>query len=152
MKNSNLINRILVALAAVAVIVYFYPHHQSSHFNYEQGRPWNYAKLIAPFDIPIHPDSATIQAARDSLDARFVPIYELNQLIIDTIVANLPELHTNHLAHRLGSELRKIYASGVIDMGTKDLIDNGELPKIRILDQNILSEMPPSSLSSPRDV
>lgn len=152
MKNSNLINRILVALAAVAVIVYFYPHHQSSHFNYEQGRPWNYAKLIAPFDIPIHPDSATIQAARDSLDARFVPIYELNQLIIDTIVANLPELHTNHLAHRLGSELRKIYASGVIDMGTKDLIDNGELPKIRILDQNILSEMPTSSLSSPRDV
>ncbi len=152
MKNRTIINRILVALAAVVVIVYFYPHHESNRYFYEQGRPWNYAKLIAPFDIPIHPDSATILAARDSLDARFVPIYELNQLIIDTIVASLPERHSNPNAARLASELRKIYASGVIDMGTKDLIDRGELPKVRILDKNILSEMPTSALSSPRDV
>lgn len=152
MKNNNLIKRILVALAAVVVIVYFYPHQESNRYFYEQGRPWNYAKLIAPFDIPIHPDSAAILAARDSLDARFVPIYELNQLIIDTIVASLPDRHTDPSASRLASELRKIYASGVVDMGTKDLIDTGKLPRVRILDKNILSEMPTSSLSSPRDV
>ena len=152
MKNQTILKRILVALGAVILIVYFYPHHESNRYIYEQGRPWNYAKLIAPFDIPIHPDSATIMAARDSLDARFVPIYELNQLTIDTVIAALPDHKTNPNAGRLASELRKIYASGVIDMGTKELIDRGQLPRVRILDKNILSEMPTSSLSSPRDV
>ena len=87
-------NGLIVALAAAIVIVYFYPHPEANRFNYEEGRPWNYAKLIAPFDIPIHPDSATVLEARDTLDARFVPIYELNQLLIDTIVRRLPKAFT----------------------------------------------------------
>ena len=57
--NHNILNKILIALAALIVIVYFYPHPEANRFNYEEGRPWNYTKLIAPFDIPIHPAWAT---------------------------------------------------------------------------------------------
>ena len=77
--SKSIFNKILIALGALLVIVYFYPHPEANRFNYEEGRPWNYTKLIAPFDIPIHADSATLMAARDTLDARFVPIYELNR-------------------------------------------------------------------------
>ena len=142
----------MIALAATIVIVYFYPHPEANRFNYEEGRPWNYAKLIAPFDIPVHPDSATIEAARDTLDKHFVPIYSLNQLMIDTIVSRLPDAPGTHLKGRLGSELRKIYASGVVDMTSKDEIEEGRLPHVRVLDKNILSEMSTASFSSPRDV
>ena len=54
-----LLKKILIALAATLIIVYFYPHPEANRYNYEEGRPWNYSKLIAPFDIPVHPDSAT---------------------------------------------------------------------------------------------
>ena len=151
-KKYSLFNKILLALAAMAVIVYFYPHPEANRFNYEEGRPWNYTKLIAPFDIPIHPDSATLLAARDTLDAKFVPIYELNQLVIDTVVSRLPQSDNAALRARLGNELRKIYASGVVDMHTREAIASGRLPKVRILDKNILSEMSTSGLTSPRDV
>ncbi len=147
-----MLKKILIALAATIVIVYFYPHPEANRYNYEQGRPWNYSKLIAPFDIPIHPDSATLMAARDSLDARFVPIYQLNQLIIDTIVARLPKNENASLHRRLASELRAVYASGVVDMRTKEEISNGRLPKVRILDKNVLSEMPTANFTSPREV
>lgn len=150
-KHNILLRHILVALAATLVIVYFYPHPETNRFNYEEGRPWNYAKLIAPFDIPVHPDSATIEAARDTLDKHFVPIYELNQLLVDTIVARLPEAPGTRLPQRLGAELRKIYAGGVVDMRTKDEIDAGNLPHVRILDQNVLSEMSTTGFTSPRD-
>lgn len=149
--QNGLLKKILIALAATIVIVYFYPHPEANRFNYEQGRPWNYSKLIAPFDIPVHPDSATLLAARDSLDARFVPIYELNQLIIDTIANRLPDSPGTNLKRRLAQELRSIYASGVVDMRTKDEIAAGRLPKVRILDKNVLSEMNTSGLTSPRD-
>lgn len=149
--NKKVLNNILVALAATVVIVWFYPHPESFRYNYEEGRPWNYSKLIAPFDIPIHPDSATLIAARDSLDARFVPIFELNQLIIDTIAAHLPESPGTNLKQRLAQELRAIYASGVVDMRTRDDITSGRLPRIRLLDKNVLSEMSTSGFTSPRD-
>ena len=149
--KSNLLKKILIALATTLVIVYFYPHPEANRFIYEEGRPWNYAKLIAPFDIPIHPDSATLIAARDTLDARFVPIYELNQLLIDTIVSQLPDTDPA-MKKRLGSELRKVYAEGVVDMHTAEDIASRRLPKLRLLQKNILSEMPTTGLSSPRDV
>lgn len=151
MKN-NILNKILIALAALIVIVYFYPHPEANRFNYEQGRPWNYSKLIAPFDIPIHPDSATLLAVRDTLDAKFVPIYQLNQLLIDTIISRLPQSPGTNLNRRLGSELRKVYASGVVDMHTKDEIASHRLPKVRLLEKNVLSEMSTSGFTSPRDV
>lgn len=149
-NKSGLWQKILLILGLTILIVYFYPRNESKRFIYEEGRPWNYTKLIAPFDIPIHADSATIRAAHDSLSLRFVPIYELNQLIIDTIVANLPD-HTPQLRNQLASHLRGIYASGVVDMRTRDQIQTGRLPKIRLLDKNVLSEMSTSGLVSPRD-
>lgn len=150
-KNYDLLKKILLALAATVVLVYFYPHPEANRFNYEEGRPWNYAKLIAPFDIPIHPDSATLIAARDTLDSRFVPIYELNQLVIDTVVSRLPDSNPA-MKHRLGNELRRIYATGVVDMHTKEQIASRQLPNIRILQKNTLSVMPTAGMSSPRDV
>ena len=78
LNGSSLSRKILMALAALLVIVYFYPHPEANRFIYQEGRPWNYSKLIAPFDIPIHADSATILAARDTLEKRFVPIYSVN--------------------------------------------------------------------------
>ncbi len=149
--QNGLLKKILVVLAATIVIVYFYPHPEANRYNYEEGRPWNYAKLIAPFDIPVHADSATIIAARDTLDAHFVPIYELNQLIIDTIVGRLPDAPGTRLPQQLASELRSIYASGVVDMHTMDEIAAGRLPKVRILDKNVLSEMSTAAFTSPRD-
>ncbi len=151
--GNKLYNKILIALAALIVIVYFYPHPEANRFNYEQGRPWNYTKLIAQFDIPIHPDSATLLAARDTLDAKFVPIYQLNQLLIDTIISRLPAPPAGtRLNSRLGAELRKIYASGVVDIRTKDEITSRRLPKVRLLEKNVLSEMSTSGFNSPRDV
>jgi hypothetical protein len=144
--------RIAIALIAAIVIVYFYPHRQTSRYNYEEGRPWSYAKLIAPFDIPIHPDSLTLRKAKDTLDARFVPVYELNQLVIDTIIKSLPKSPGSDYQSRLALRLRRIYAAGVVDADTKAQIVSGKLPKVRILEKNILSEMSTADFTSLSEV
>ena len=144
--------RLLTCVIAALVITYFYPHPESSHYNYEQNRPWNYAKLIAPFDIPIHADSTTILAAKDSLEAHFVPVYEINQLMIDSVVDCLPHIQGTNYRNELAARLRKIYSSGVVDGQTREKIVEGTLPKVRILDKNILSEMSTSHFTSARDI
>lgn len=152
LSKRGMAGRLLVCLAAAIVITYFYPHPESSHYNYEQNRPWNYAKLIAPFDIPIHADSATILAARDSLDAHFVPVYEINQLMIDSVIEGLPYVHNGTHRAELISRLRKLYSQGVVDADTRSQIEDGKLSKVRILEKNVLSEMSTNHFSSVRDV
>lgn len=151
-SKRGLIVRMVICLVAAIVITYFYPHPESSHYKYEMNKPWNYAKLIAPFDIPIHADSATILAARDSLEVSFVPVYEINQLLIDTIITKLPKSPGANHRTELAARLRKIYAEGVVDNETRDRIRNHKLPKVRILDKNVLSEMSTSHFSSARDI
>lgn len=76
---------ISLALATLVVVVFFYPHPTVSHYKYEQGRPWNYAQLIAPFDVPIRPDSATVAARVDSIDRAFVPVYSRIDVSADSM-------------------------------------------------------------------
>lgn len=153
MKTNRIFtSNILIAVVAAIVIVWFYPHPETSRYNYEEGRPWNYAQLIAPFDIPVHPDSMTLQRARDTLDAHFIPIYELNQLKADSIVRALPASPGNNYASRVGSAIRRLYADGVVDADTREEIKSGKLKKVRILEKNVLSEMSATDFLSPREV
>lgn len=150
--ENTLLRRVLVALAAAIVIVWVYPHQRNSQYIYEQGRPWNYNQLIAPFDIPIHPDSLTVQAIRDTLQARFVPIYTYNADVIDSIVDELPASQGHRYASRLASLLRRYYGHGVVASTTIGQIREGSLPKVRLLEKNILSESSTAAFTSPRDI
>lgn len=76
-------------MATLAVVVYLYPHPTVSHYKYEQGRPWNYAQLIAPFDVPIRPDSASLIARIDSIDNAFVPVYSRINVNADSMAREI---------------------------------------------------------------
>lgn len=149
--KGNITNRILLTLAAIIVIVWFYPHRNINQFVYEQGRPWNYAQLIAPFDIPIHPDSITVKAVRDTLDARFVPIYTISSTTVDSIISELPSKGSSE-AVRLSTYIRRAYAVGVVSSDDMKKIKEGKMPKVRVLERNILSEESTSGFSTPRAV
>lgn len=148
MKKS-LSNKILLTLAAIIIIVWFYPHRNINQFVYEEGKPWNYAQLIAPFDIPIHPDSTAIRAARDTLAVRFVPIYTVDALVVDSVISALPQPGSAHAA-ALAQYLRNAYSKGVVSSDDMEKIKGGRLPKIRILEKNILSEESTASFTTPR--
>ena len=148
--NGNLVlKRVLATLAAAIIIVWFYPHPGTHKFIYEQGRPWNYNQLIAPFDIPIHPDSLTVRGIRDTLDARFVPIYRVHTQIVDSIIDALPR---GPMASRLSPIIRRAYGRGVVEAATMEKIRGGDLPKVRVLEKNILSEESTATFTTPREL
>lgn len=57
----------------MALIVLALPRNNRQTYTYEQGQPWRYALLTAPFDIPIYLDSMTVQRATDSVKRNFSP-------------------------------------------------------------------------------
>ena len=151
-ENRSLWRRVLIALVATIVIVWFYPHPEADHYNYEEGRPWNYAQLIAPFDIPVHPDSQTVRNILDTLRNHFVPVYQVHQLTIDSVIRNLPPSPGRDYHGRLANMLRRYYASGVVSSETMRQIQADSLPSIRILEKNELTKISTSQFMSPRQV
>ncbi len=141
---------VAVALAALMVIVWFYPHQRTNKLFYEEGRPWNYAQLIAPFDIPIHPDSATVERMRDTLDARFIPIFVFDANAVDSVVRRLPGTNAERLS--LASHLKRCYNEGVVSAEVMARVRQGKLPRIRVLEGNTMSERSTDKLVSVSDV
>ncbi len=162
-KGQVWINLLLGAIATL-VVVYFFPHLQANHYKFEEGRPWNYAKLIAPFDIPIRPDSATVLFVRDSLDRTFVPVFERQPEavtdIISTIMAkwtqsdaqNVPSGTDATMRRRTVAFLRNAYAKYIIDDEYGKRIDQGTLPTIRIIQANTVHPSTTTSISHPERV
>lgn len=152
---------LLMALAALVVIVYFYPHPSVSHYKYEEGRPWNYAQLIAPFDIPIHPDSASVAASLDSLNASFVPVYSRLSFNVDSVM-RIARSRMNAIAkpgeegaaddntfenaagfaQALSNLLNTAYSRGVLADSLPESLGTTHRAKVRMRHGNVLQTFP----------
>ena len=74
--NKNKIVNAALLIASIVVISLFFPSEDKFRYEYEQGKPWAYSLLTAPFDMPIRMDSVTMRDTNDRIDAIFAPIYE----------------------------------------------------------------------------
>lgn len=139
---------VIMAAAAMVAIVWFFPHPKANHYKFEEGRPWNYSKLIAPFDIPIRPDSASVLRVRDSLDRKFIPVFRPAPAQADSVITSLmaqwvrlsDEGETDGTDDRLRKKavafIKTAYRRDVIDDEFGERIRSGSLPQIRVNDDN----------------
>ena len=115
-----------------------------NHYVFEEGRPWSYALLTAPFDIPIHLDSLSAAKIRDSINTYFEPVFTRDITAEKTIVSD----YTTRLNSTTGlditpaqrnqiiREIRNIYDNGIVDRETYAKIEAGELPSVRFIHDN----------------
>lgn len=88
LSRRDLSLRVLLFIGVVAAIVYFLPRSGENHYSYEENRPWSYALLTAPFDIPVHLDSVSAAKLKDSIDANFEPVYMRDLTLEKTIISD----------------------------------------------------------------
>lgn len=151
------ITRWAIFIAAIALIYYFIPSNDVNRYQYEVNRPWNYNLLTAPFDIPIHLDSLSAQAIRDSLDANFEPVFyradKLEKKIIDECTDRLDRTEGIALnrsdRRRLVNEIQKVYATGIMDFSSFGQRDKPPR-SVRMIRNNEAISIPTTHFRSPR--
>lgn len=148
--------RVVLFIASVALIVYFLPRSDKDRFVYEVNRPWSYALLTAPFDIPEHLDSLSASRLQDSIDATFEPVFKRDLALEKTIISD----YTSRLNSTPGLEItpaqknqiikaiRKVYEDGIVDRETYDRIAEGRLPSVRFVNNNVAISLPTGQFSS----
>lgn len=109
-------------VVGVVLLVGLLPRQTKVALDYEQGKPWRYAPLIASFDFPILKSEAEIQAEKDSALHSFQPFFnqlpdvetrQIEALRSDFAAgrfSNVSEAYLNHAA----AMLQEVYAAGVL--------------------------------------
>lgn len=80
-ENSSGIYRVLIFLAAIALVVYILPREGKFPYEYSKGKPWKHEMLIAPFDFPVYKSQTELQNERDSVLNNFRPYFTFDSII-----------------------------------------------------------------------
>lgn len=147
---------VLLFAATVAIITLMFIGPSANTLTYQQGRPWNYPKLTAPFDIPEHYDSISAAQITDSINQAFVPIFTVNeadesQLSRLTKALQDAEGVTPATAAAIVNLTRELYESGIVDNDTRERITKGKLPKIRVLNGTEMTPIATDNLRSAKE-
>lgn len=155
-NKNNIINAAMLVVA-IAVVSFFFPSEDKFRYEYEQGKPWAYSLLTAPFDMPINMDSVTARKTKDSIDAKFAPIYERDSRTEKVCVNKLYEALekdttvTPRMKYAILDKVRSVYSSGIVDNKTRDGLATGKIPGIRRIVNNVAESMPTGGMLSVRE-
>lgn len=120
MKNK--LRLYLSLLAGIAILVAFLPRQSKVAPEYETGRPWKYAPLIASFDFPIFKSDIEIQEEKDSALRSFQPFFNLQPDVAeqqteiirtDFARGRFPGVPATYLNYATAM-LAKVYDAGVV--------------------------------------
>ncbi len=118
----SFLTRAAVIIGSVILIVWFMPGETHGNFHAEQGKPWRYGDLTAPFDFPIYKSEKTIKHERDSMMRLYEPYYNANAEVegrqVRKFVADhrdgLPGLSDDYISI-IANRLHRIYQNGIMN-------------------------------------
>ena len=114
--------RVALVLVTVSVIVWFMPRDRQMSLKIEQGKPWRYADLTAPFDFPVFKSDAVLKAEYDSVLRNYEPYYTLSKETGDEKIREflqdyakgLPGVSADYKSI-IANRLRTLYSQGIVD-------------------------------------
>lgn len=117
----DILLRSAIVIVTVLVIVWLMPRDGRNYVYAEQGKPWKYADLTAPFDFPIYKSEQMIQKEKDSLMKEYQPYFYYNNEVEGNMVrkfvtdfsGGIPGLSDDYISI-IANRLHKIYQTGIV--------------------------------------
>ena len=155
-KKINVINSLML-VCGIIVVSFFFPRTGKFNYEYEQGRPWAYSLITAPFVMPIYMDSLTVASTKDSINARFAPIYVRDSKIEKSNINQLYDALDKdaevspRLKYAVVECVREVYRKGIVDNRTREGLATGKIPGLRRIVNNVAEQLPTDGVYSERE-
>ena len=153
-RKQSLIYKYFLYIVSVGCIVFFFPKGGQFKYEFQKGKPWQYANLYAPFDFSIKKSAEEIARDRDEVAQRQISYYYYDEAIVADVMASFEdnfqkvftsqkfnEAQLNTLKSTGRGLLNKIYEYGILGKGdglqdseTLYLLKNNEASRIRAED------------------
>jgi len=121
----NMLTRASLVILSVGLIVWAMPRDNSTLFHVDEGKPWKYADLTAPFDFPVYKSDEAIKAEKDSAMKDYEPYFRQDKEKEGVMVKRfqtdyadgIPGLEDEYV-RIISNRLHSLYQQGI--MGTKE--------------------------------
>ena len=164
LTNQNLIYKGILLATCSFLIVYLFPKGATFKYEFQKGKPWQYASLYAPFDFSVLKPASELEAERQAIINSNSPYYRADATIIDQANRSYASQFPNFFKLPVSSDsygklydfgttmLKEIYAYGVLPLGfehqggksvfliqgnNESTLEKNELVKIEMLRQKI---------------
>ena len=136
----------MVFVVAILLITYIFPRQGSFKYSFNEGRPWQYGLLTAPFDFPVYKPADQLKAEQDSILEFYEPYFEVNETVYKNALADfdadvnlndkLAELPPAYKIY-IRNKLEEIYENGIMQSEDYDRINALKTQALRIKKGNV---------------
>lgn len=143
--KARILNPLLFAIATLLIIAVF-PRGAKFKYQFNEGKPWKYNLLTAPFDFPIYKSDVQLKAEQDSILQYYEPYFSINNDVTNDQLAefeadvstsnkfdNLQPQQINYIRKKLKS----IYERGIMNVDDFDRIEKSATQSLRLLEKNM---------------
>ena len=143
--SRNLLYKVLIFIATVAVIVYFMPRDGKFNYQFDIGKPWKYGQLMATFDFPIYKDAKVVEREQDSLLKKFQPFFNIDRKVEADAQGRLQAAYQGELRRILPAnyfryvqrQLADIYEAGILSTELLDTLQRDSIESVMVVDNKL---------------
>jgi len=151
LTTRQIVIRTLFVLLSIFLITWCFPRQENFRYEYEVGKPWRYARLIAPYDFPIFRSDSAVMQIEDSIHNQIVPRYTFDSKVAEGALrqlrstsGKLPVEASTHLAETL----EQIYRNGIVTGEEKDRLAKSHSDEVILVDGDEVTTVPKQRLLS----
>lgn len=120
-------------IAAVTLTIMFIPRERQFRYYFEEGKPWRYGLLTAPFDFAVYKDDTTIKHEQDSVLESFKPYFTLDKTIAMSEADKFRNDNTNNkTGENIPPYFRSLITSAILDVYDKGIVDAESYSNLRL--------------------
>lgn len=157
-KIGQWLTRSILFVITVALLVYFFPRQGETRYVFQEGRPWSYSLLTAPFDIPIYKDEARLNYERDSVLNDMRPVFIKDNTITHKMIQGysselnaLGQSAINQKSQKAFVDaLQNIYNHGIISNEEYKKLSDDNVAGISIREDNTLTNRETTEFYTPK--
>lgn len=123
----------LVFIGAILLITYIFPRQGNFNYSFDEGRPWQYGLLTAPFDFPIYKPAEQLKAEQDSILEFYEPYFVVNDDVQAEALANFDvDVNMNSRLSELPAEVKLYIRNRLIDIYGNGIMRSEDYDRIQV--------------------
>ncbi len=157
-KVSQWLTRSVLFIVAIALLVNFFPRQGDRGYVFQEGRPWSYSLLTAPFDIPIYKDEARLNYERDSIMKGLRPVFTKDNAVASQMIQEFSAQINNMRESAISQQgkqafidaIKTIYDQGIISSEQYKSLNDNKVSIIHVRENNTLKNSNTEDFYSPK--
>lgn len=150
---------VLTVILSVTLIVLFLPREKSFSYEFQQGRPWRYEQLTAPWDFAVDKSDEVFLREQNAAASRVLPYYILDASVAVSSADSLQQHYLSGLSSMMSSKLyttvnrrlQEVYTQGIVEKADMDALTGDSISRIKLIRGNKAGEKAVAELLTVKD-